>query len=117
MIRNVGRKEILEHSIDGEDLDGYPIYNQCDHTLLDLRNFDPKKEWMHSISALLPNGRKVAVCIMQSSSTQSCVDVRYYRNEDEEKTWAVGFKKGKSESIGDNNTFAIICDVKRGESL
>lgn len=98
----------------GEKLFGeYPIFNDCEHTVVDLSHLRVDEEWMHTLSVKLPNDRYVTLCVMQASDTMTCVDVQYTRDEEKDRTWAVGFKDGQSESMGDNNLFTVVCDVKK----
>jgi hypothetical protein len=96
-----------------DNIGEYPMFNECEHTIVDLEHLRSEgEEWMHTFSVKLPNGRFVTMCVMQPSESQSCIDVRFSRDEEKEKTWAVGFKNGSSQNIKDSNLYSVVCDVK-----
>lgn len=101
--------------IDDITFRGYPLFNKCSHTLVDLSELDPKTEdWMHTFSVKLPNGRFVTLNIQQCSETQSCVDVKFYNEiEEENKSYAFRMENGSTKAIeGENGLYAIVSDKK-----
>lgn len=92
--------------------DEYPIYNNFDHTIIDMSNLrSTKEDWGHTLSIKLPNGNFVTLCVMQCSDEQSCIDARFY-GDNMGNHGVLGFKNGGTKSIYDQGTYALVLNAK-----
>lgn len=90
----------------------YPIYNNFDHTIIDMSNLRSEgSDWGHTLSIKLPNGNFATLCVMQCADDQSCIDARFYGGNIKEHK-VLGFREGKSQSIKDQGTYALVLDAK-----
>jgi hypothetical protein len=94
-------------------MDGYPLYNDCGHTLLDLSHLKSgTKEYGHTISVKLPHGRYVTFNVQDLPFNEANVDIRVTEdgklaNEAELKVNMLGFKNGGSDCMKDKDLFAL----------
>ncbi|KPV42698.1 hypothetical protein [Alicyclobacillus ferrooxydans] len=64
--------------------DGYPIFNTCTHTFLDLSHPEEDSTTennMHTLCVHLPNGDYVTFCNIpyrHTNNSDGCVDISYY---------------------------------------
>lgn len=96
---------------------GYPMFNGCNHTFVDLSHLNPKNSegednhWMHTFSVKLPDGNFVTMCVMQSSISGANVDVQFYKGSKPKKnTRVMGMNKGKSDNIYNTSLVAVITE-------
>lgn len=86
---------------------GYPTFNTCAHTTLDLSHLeDGTENWMQTLSIKLPNGTYATVCVMEMGN-QVCMDLKYHG---EGKTRIAEFKNGTSRDMPDCGLVALILD-------
>lgn len=92
--------------------DGYPLYNTCAHTLIDLSapGEDPTAHSdMHTLSIRLPNGDHVTVCnIPYSSFTDGdgCIDIKYHGSKRD--THVIAFSSGEREQRAKGNFYSLV---------
>jgi hypothetical protein len=91
---------------------GYPIFNICAHTTLDMSHLKAGEDdnWNHTLSIKVDDDRYVTVCVMKSSkmNQEVCVDVEFYSG----KTRVLGMKEGKTDRISDTKLVAVINEIE-----
>lgn len=91
---------------------GYPLYNTCTHTFIDLSapGEDPTAQSdMHTVSIRLPNGDYVTVCSIPYSSFtdgNGCLDIKYHGAKCE--THVIAFNPGESDQRAKGKFYSLV---------
>jgi hypothetical protein len=103
--------EQYKHSRDKEvRIDGYPLFNTCDHHTVDMRHVEGgTEEWQNTVSVLLPNGHAITFCVMDLGHSIN-VDTKFYGTGE---TKVLGFKQGETQVFKDMELYALVADKKR----
>lgn len=89
-IKNI---QMAKRCEDHPKVDGYPTFNRCGHTTIDLSHLKSEEdEYQHTLSVKLPNGRFATLCFMQLGDNQICIDTKFHG---EGSTRVMNFAKGK----------------------
>lgn len=107
--------EVEEMKTEDRTLKGYPMFNDCSHTLIDLSGLrEEDNDWMHTLSVKLPDGKFVTMCVMRPDDEHSCVDLRVHGDGEHR---VEGFEGGVSESVDNKGLYSLIMnDVEEGDS-
>jgi hypothetical protein len=85
---------------------GYPIFNECDHTTLDMSHTKNGSEnYMHTLSIKLQDGQFITINVMKLSGNETNIDMKAYGENEFVK--AINFKDGSSQRIEDVGTLAL----------
>lgn len=90
---------------------GFPMFNICDHTTLDMSDI-LENNGMQTLSIKLNDGAYVTMCFMKCTKGYYNIDVKFHTNDDYE-TKAIHFEKSSSNktiNINDLNLLALICE-------
>lgn len=112
---NTTQKELIftKHTVEKVKEKGYPVFNECNHYLVDMSHLDPKtKDWLNTISIKLPNNNYVTFCVMQTSNDESCIDVKFHGdNLKNHRVIAFG-SDGDNEIALDKSIYALIAHAE-----
>lgn len=91
---------------------GYPTYNTCDHTTLDMSHLkNGTDKYMHTLSIKLDDDSYVTINVMKLMGDETNIDVGLHGNVGD--TRAINFKEGKSETMHGLGTLAIVSSKKK----
>lgn len=109
------QKELIfsKNKLEEAKATGYPIFNTCNHYLVDMSHLDPKSDdWMNTISVKLPNNNYVTFCVMQTSNDESCIDVKFHGdNLKDHRVYAFG-QEGEDVNVYNKSIYALIAHAK-----
>jgi hypothetical protein len=92
---------------------GYPIFNDFDHTTLDMTQIkNGTDNWGQTLSIKLDEERYVTLSVMKLIGEEICIDVKFHGDKEKFKTKAINFINGNSQSIEDLGTLALITQLK-----
>lgn len=101
--------EIQKHNLNGETAiinGGYPIYNECDHTTLDMSHLkNGTEKYMHTLSIKLDDDTYFTINVMKLMGDETNIDTKFHGKG---VSSLINFKDGKSQPIANTGTVALI---------